>query len=225
MVDRCLSGGFSVVFSLLLGCWCSFIHLRMHDSRWWFDWSLLTRRSTTTLIIALVWCVLHLGIEGIPDAHRIETVPYHRQINDYTCGDASLQMVLEYYGTKVRQEQLISVARTTSEQGTLSTDILRAFHFSSTSQSMMFPTLPHSSIMLAGYPFFPIGLLALQHDAPQPIGHEASDDSIPGFWLPQLCAIIADDIPGENNGQFLDHDFSMITIYLNFLSIFTLQIL
>ena len=52
----------------------------------------------------------------IPEAYLIPNVPYHRQLTDFTCGDASLEMVLNYYGPDVSQFSIVDAARTTSDE-------------------------------------------------------------------------------------------------------------
>jgi uncharacterized protein YvpB len=48
---------------------------------------------------------------------RILDVPYFRQVTDFSCGDASLQMLLSYWGVNVSQYSLMDVMRTTIEEG------------------------------------------------------------------------------------------------------------
>jgi len=52
----------------------------------------------------------------IPEAYLIPNVPYHRQLTDFTCGDASLEMLLNYYGPDVSQFSIVDAARTTSDE-------------------------------------------------------------------------------------------------------------
>ena len=46
------------------------------------------------------------------------TVPFHKQQTDYTCGPASLRMVLEYFGRSVTEEELSPLLGTNDVMGT-----------------------------------------------------------------------------------------------------------
>src|SRR4051812_15124037 len=59
----------------------------------------------------------------------IPNVPYHRQINDYTCGDGSMEMILHYFGPDVDQRAIADVMCTSDHMGTLSYYLVRAAHF------------------------------------------------------------------------------------------------
>jgi hypothetical protein len=65
----------------------------------------------------------------------LPNVPYHRQITDYACGDASTHMVLHSFGANIDQRAIIDVLRTTSNYGTFSLDVVRGGHFSVYSKS------------------------------------------------------------------------------------------
>lgn len=52
-------------------------------------------------------------------------MPYFRQENDYYCGPAILQMILERFGIKKSQEEIAKVADTNSERGTFHRDLLK----------------------------------------------------------------------------------------------------
>jgi hypothetical protein len=58
---------------------------------------------------------------------------YQRQITDYTCGDATLSMLLSTTGPAVSQRTAIRVLRTTNSTGTLLADLVRGAEFSSLS--------------------------------------------------------------------------------------------
>jgi hypothetical protein len=62
-------------------------------------------------------CVsLYAAVYARPTSH-ILNVPYFRQATDFACGDASLQMLLAYWGIDVSQYSLIDVMRTTIAEG------------------------------------------------------------------------------------------------------------
>lgn len=52
-------------------------------------------------------------------ALQIPNVPFHRQITEYSCGDASLEMLLHWSGMDVDQRAIMDVMRTSSYEGTL----------------------------------------------------------------------------------------------------------
>lgn len=67
----------------------------------------------------------------------ILNVPWHYQINSYYCGPAALQMIFDYYGSNVPQEEIAEVARTYEEyDGTFTENLRRAAHFSELSYSL-----------------------------------------------------------------------------------------
>ena len=66
----------------------------------------------------------------------IQSVPMHYQINDYYCGPAALEMILDYYGPDITQDEIAEVARTYEpNSGTFCDDMRRAGHFSEISLS------------------------------------------------------------------------------------------
>eukprot|EP01088_Endostelium_zonatum_P016685 TRINITY_DN4614_c0_g1_i1.p1 TRINITY_DN4614_c0_g1~~TRINITY_DN4614_c0_g1_i1.p1 ORF type:complete len:384 (-),score=70.36 TRINITY_DN4614_c0_g1_i1:36-1187(-) len=91
-----------------------------------------------TYVLLLVLCVVAATVvvsssivkEQTGGSFKINNIPYHRQINDYNCGGASLEMVLHHYGPDVDQRTGIDIARTTSATGTNPIDIVRAAHYS-----------------------------------------------------------------------------------------------
>ena len=73
-------------------------------------------------------------ITALPDAVFLE-VPYHRQETNYACGDASLQMVMNYWGPVINQFEIMKAMRTTQAEGTLSLDMPRGASFSVLSEA------------------------------------------------------------------------------------------
>lgn len=66
----------------------------------------------------------------------IPSVPYHHQINEYYCGPAALEMIFDYYGPDISQNEIAEVARTYEEEGgTYTFELRRAAHFSENSIS------------------------------------------------------------------------------------------
>jgi predicted double-glycine peptidase len=64
------------------------------------------------------------------------SVPYHQQVKNYYCGEAALEMVLDYYGPDILQYQIGNVARVEFSIGTYGFELQRACHFSNMSTSM-----------------------------------------------------------------------------------------
>jgi len=112
------------------------------------------------LLFLSIYSVYVAVVLARPQSHRI-VVPYHRQQTDFGCGDASLQMILDYYGVQANQFSLMDVMRSTAHEGkkiknilnnalaiwfkhltklnilgTLSLEIIRGAHFSALSSSM-----------------------------------------------------------------------------------------
>jgi len=135
--------------------------------------------------------------QDIPAAYTINKVPYHYQVTDYGCGDASTQMVLQYLGTYVDQLTLTNVLRTSWWEGTLSTDIVRGGHFSIMSSAVgsQFENISVPS----GYPGYPLGYAGYWKDDTQD-------------WLETIKILISSNIPvivlmhfepnGTNDGHY-----------------------
>ncbi|GAM16996.1 hypothetical protein SAMD00019534_001710, partial [Acytostelium subglobosum LB1] len=114
------------------------------------------------IIIALL-VTSSLFVMAIPSQWMIDGVPYHRQETNYNCGDASLQMVLSYYGRNITQKQIVDVARTSKSVGTLSYDIARVAQFSILSQSQGTKWKNHESF--EGFNGYPHGLNAVGYSS------------------------------------------------------------
>jgi uncharacterized protein YvpB len=92
---------------------------------------------------------------------NVLNVPYHRQVTTYSCGDASAEMMLNYYGVDVDQYAIIDVARTTNTAGSLVVDIDRALRFSKMSSPPLVGNLvPYpGKLPTKGYTGRPYGLI------------------------------------------------------------------
>ena len=77
-------------------------------------------------VVAMMWVMTTMGVSS----SSMLSVPYHRQLTEYSCGDASMEMVLNYFGPDVDQRQIIDVARSTNASGTYVFDVVRALRFS-----------------------------------------------------------------------------------------------
>jgi len=152
------------------------------------------RRLAVCLVVVVVLLSFSLLTSSsrleIPPQHRID-VPYHSQLTDYSCGVASMQMLLEYYGTKVIQSSIADVLRTSENQGTLSLDMVRGAHFSPMSSSIGI-AFPNSSL-INGYPGTSFGFGSFWKDSKEE-------------WLDELKTLIAQDIPVGVEMNFSPND-------------------
>ena len=115
----------------------------------------------------------------LPAAHMIDGVPWHKQITGISCGAGSLEIVFDYWGPDIDQKEIADVARTSSS-GTWPADIVRTGHFSHLSAAMgrFYPSM----VPEAGFTDRAIGYAAFSHAGTT-------------FWLEDLKALIAADIP------------------------------
>lgn len=78
--------------------------------------------------------MLLLLVQGAVIGKLLSPTPfYERQMNEYTCGDATLSMLLSMTGPGVSQHDAIGVMRTTNATGTLLADMVRGAERSSRS--------------------------------------------------------------------------------------------
>jgi len=70
-----------------------------------------------------------------PAAYDIPGVPHHYQLTSYNCGAAADQMVMDYWGPEIDQEDIADVANT-GTGGTGVRDMMRAGHFSAISSAI-----------------------------------------------------------------------------------------
>lgn len=119
------------------------------------------------------------GDTGVPSAYMIANVPWHQQLNALFCGEGDLEIVYDYFGPDIDQKEIADVARSSSS-GTWTYDMVRAGQFSymSAAQGRFFPNV----VPTAGYPERPLGYASFSYSADR-------------FWLPELKALIAADIP------------------------------
>ena len=117
--------------------------------------------------------------DGLPKAHIISDVPWHKQITGISCGAGSLEIVFDYHGPDINQKQIADVARTSSS-GTWPADIVRTGHFSYLSSAMgsFYPAVAPE----AGFEERPIGYASFSH-------------SSSASWLDELKRLIANDYP------------------------------
>ncbi len=127
-------------------------------------------------------CLLFLVVFGLaaaePSSYRITMATPFTQPNAYSCGPASAKMLLDYAGPQAAYDEVAAVVRLTSN-GTAVGDLIRAGHFSALSSAQ---GRTGSVAPLGGYPQRALGLAVLAH---------AQATS----WLPQVKALIRQDIP------------------------------
>lgn len=88
---------------------------------------------------------------AVPAEYNIQDVPYHQQETSWWCGPASLEMMFDYEGPDVPQQEIAWVANASQQAGGVTDyDLLRAGHFSSQSASIQNPSL-------RGYTGRPVG--------------------------------------------------------------------
>jgi parallel beta-helix repeat protein len=103
------------------------------------------------------------------------SAPYHSQINSYYCGPAALEMVFHFYGPDIPQLEIADVARTAPD-GTYTSDMIRAVHFSNLSTSVG-EEMPGNII---GYTARQIGYVAFEYQ---------------GMTIDELKSLIAEGYP------------------------------
>jgi hypothetical protein len=91
-----------------------------------------------------------------PEDHDLD-VPHYYQETGFHCGPASLQMVFDYWGEEIIQENIGYVGNTSPTWGTNPSDLLRAAHFSHLSDAVANP-------FLVGYPERVLGYTAAENN-------------------------------------------------------------
>ncbi|NIM98391.1 MAG: hypothetical protein GTO24_10025 [candidate division Zixibacteria bacterium] len=76
-----------------------------------------------------------------PDAYNIEDVPFYYQETSWYCGEASLEMVFDYWGPDISQTDIGDAANDIPGVGTYLDDLRRASHFSYISTAIQNPLL------------------------------------------------------------------------------------
>lgn len=115
---------------------------------------------------------------GLPAAYLIEGVPFHKQYTGQSCGYACLEMVFDYYGEDIPQQEIIAVEGRFSELPGYTVGFVREAHFSEVSTSI---GLYHGSNII-GYDERGLGYASFRYSSETP-------------WLDRLKALIAQDYP------------------------------
>ncbi len=76
-----------------------------------------------------------------PDAYNIEDVPFYYQETSWYCCEASLEMIFDYWGPDISQDDIGDVANDIPGGGTGEDDLRRASHFSYISTAIQNPSL------------------------------------------------------------------------------------
>ncbi|UCB53298.1 MAG: C39 family peptidase [Candidatus Zixiibacteriota bacterium] len=85
-----------------------------------------------------------------PDFYNME-VPFYFQDSSYYCGEASLEMVFDYWGPDINQDDIGFVADVMPGLGTNRTNVIRASHFSWISTAILNPALHGYNERSLGY--------------------------------------------------------------------------
>ena len=85
-----------------------------------------------------------------PDFYNME-VPFYYQDSSYYCGEASLEMVFDYWGPDINQDDIGYVADVLPYFGTNRTNVIRASHFSLISTAILNPALEGYNERSLGY--------------------------------------------------------------------------
>ncbi|MGB2805879.1 MAG: C39 family peptidase [Candidatus Zixiibacteriota bacterium] len=85
-----------------------------------------------------------------PDFYNME-VPFYYQDSSYYCGEASLEMVFDYWGPDINQDDIGFVADVVPYFGTNRTNMIRAAHFSLISTAIQDPALEGYNERYLGY--------------------------------------------------------------------------
>jgi hypothetical protein len=86
-----------------------------------------------------------------PESYNIENVPFYYQETSWYCGEAALQMVFDYWGEFISQDDIGDVANENPSYGTFADDLLRASHFSYISTAIQNPLLSGYNERELGY--------------------------------------------------------------------------
>jgi hypothetical protein len=86
-----------------------------------------------------------------PSSHDITGVPYHVQLTSYNCGPAAAEMVMDYYGPDIDQEEIADVANCRSDTGSFAYDVRRSGHFSEISTAVQDTSLHGYTNRKLGY--------------------------------------------------------------------------
>ena len=117
------------------------------------------------MVIRVAFVLLVVALSQVSTA-EITGVPYFGQLTEFGCGDASMEMVMGYWGVQTSQLQLGNLMRTAYSTGTLSLDMHRAPRAS-------FLSLPMASLYAPVVPSIRLGLMSGWSDggsaqSPQP---------------------------------------------------------
>ncbi len=142
------------------------------------------------------------GAEGdrFPPGFDISGVPHHYQGTSFNCGPAASEMVMDYYGPDIDQEDVADVANCTAAAGSYASDVRRSGHFSGISTAIQ-------NASLSGYNERQLGYAALENQWSYP---NTSDPDYPDRYN-DLKEIVSQDFPilvltyydtSHNSGHF-----------------------
>ncbi len=132
------------------------------------------------------------GTADLPSSYIIEDVPLWQQVDAFSCGASAAQMVMDYWGPFIDQNEVRAAARTGRSKapevarGTAVPDVARAGQFSSLSESIG----EAYGETIWGYSARPLGYAGFYYG----LAEGASEDEVLQ-WFEQLKAIIAAGYP------------------------------
>ncbi len=147
----------------------------------------IKKRVSVISAVAIIIVSFFLGMSEakalpqteLPSTHIIEDVSWHQQFNALSCVAGALEIVFDYFGPDIDQKEIMNVARTSS-MGTWTPDVVRTGHFSylSNAAGSFFPSVgPYGGF------------------EERQLGYAAFSYTSYDFWLDELKALVADDIP------------------------------
>jgi uncharacterized protein YvpB len=148
--------------------------------------SLGSRCCSRWPLAALMAAATDAATADLPESCIIEGVPLWQQLDAFSCGATSAQMVMDYWGPFVDQWEVVAAARTgrgkapDTARGTAVPDVARAGQFSFMSESVGLV----DGAPIWGYSSRPLGYGAFYY---------GSDRALQ--WLDQLKAVVAAGYP------------------------------
>jgi hypothetical protein len=124
----------------------------------------IPKKSSYTVIVVMITLTLAFNLLSTVTAPTIPGFPHHAQTKYYYCGPACLDMVFDFYGPRVSQTEIADAADTDiAIEGTFTSDLRRAAHFSDLSTSVgneMAGSVTGYTARSLGYAAFDTGLMS-----------------------------------------------------------------
>lgn len=156
----------------------------------------VVRPALLALLLALVVATPAVAADAttgaLPARYVIEDVPLWQQVDAFSCGASAAQMVMDYWGPFVDQNEVRAAARTgrgkapETARGTAVPDVARAGQFSFMSESVGVAY----GAPIRGYATRPLGYGAFYYGLP-----DGASEADVLRWFDQLKAIVAAGYP------------------------------